>query len=310
MTSVADDITPPTSVPQDAAPAAFSWRRLLYWSVRRELWENRSVYVAPLVIAAVALLGVMLSSFSLPHALRAIEAGDARRALQLSGPYSFVAFAVMATEFFVAVFYSLAALHGERRDRSILFWKSLPVSDTVTVLSKAAIPIAVVPVLTFAIAFAAQVLILFWTTLVALLNGFDPTLLWSHLNLHVMWIMLPYGLFVDALWTAPVYAWFILVSGWAKRMPILWAVAPFVVPAMFEKGAFGTAYIGQFLGRRVFGGFSEAYGMESAVPNAFEALSRVNPIRTFSSPDIWLGLLAAAALLAAAVWLRRRSQPI
>ena len=280
--------------------------RPFYWSVRRELWENRSVYVAPLVIAAVALAGVMLSTIGLPHALRAIEAGDAKRALQLAGPYSFVAFAVMATEFFVAVFYSLAALHSERRDRSILFWKSLPVSDLTTVLSKAAIPIAVVPFITVVVIIAAQILILVWMTLITLLNGLDPNLLWSHLGLAQMWVALPYGLFVDALWTAPVYAWFILVSGWAKRMPILWAMVPFVVPAMFETGAFGTAYIGRFLGRRIFGGLSEAYGGNAGLGGVLH----LSPARTFSQPDIWLGLVFAAALLAAAVWLRRRSQPI
>ena len=289
--------------------AAPSKVRPFYWSVRRELWENRALYMAPLIIVAIALVGVMLSTFGLAHALRAIEAGDPRRALRLSGPYSFVAFVVMATEFFVAVFYSLAALHGERRDRSILFWKSLPVSDLTTVLSKAAIPIAVVPVITVVIIFAAQILILVWTTLITLLNGLSPALLWSHIGLAQMWVALPYGLFVDALWTAPVYAWFILVSGWAKRMPILWAMVPFVVPAMFEKAAFGTGHIGAFLGRRIFGGFSEAYGVEGGSMALGGAL-RISAARTFSSPDIWLGLLAAAALLAAAVWLRRRSDPI
>ncbi len=142
MSNPSDAMAEPAVAPQDAAPAAYAWQRLFYWSMRRELWENRSVYVAPLVMAGFALLGVLLSTIALPHYLRAVAEGTAR-AGRLMGPYSFVAFSVMATQFFVTMFYSLGALYGERRDRSILFWKSLPVSDLITVLSKAAIPLVV-----------------------------------------------------------------------------------------------------------------------------------------------------------------------
>ena len=58
------------------------------------------------------------------------------------------------------MFYCLDALYGERRDRSILFWKSLPVSDLTTVLSKASIPIVVLPLLTFAVTVATQLIML------------------------------------------------------------------------------------------------------------------------------------------------------
>ncbi len=291
-------------------PPVFSFKRVFYWSVRRELWENRAIYLAPLAIAGVALLGVVLSSFALPQSLRAIAAGDLARAARLMSPYSFVAFAVMATEFFVAVFYSLSALQTERRDRSVLFWKSLPVSDLTTVLSKAAIPLAVVPIVTIAVIIATQLVILAWTTAVTLLNGIDPTLLWSHIDLSVMWVSLPWGLFVDTLWTAPVFAWFILVSGWAKRMPILWAMVPFVVPAMLERGAFGTSHIGSLLGRRVFGGFEQAFsvGGEGMVP--IGKVSDIDLLKVFANPGLWAGLIVTAALLAAAVWLRRRREPI
>ncbi len=291
-------------------PAVLPWKRVFYWSVRRELWENRAVYLAPLAIAAVALVGVMLSTIGLPRALRAIEAGDLARARTLMGPYSFVALSVMMTEFFVAVFYSLGALHGERRDRSMLFWKSLPVSDATTVLSKAAIPIAVIPVVSFAIILASQLLILLWSTIVALLNGLDPMLLWRHVDLSVMWIVLPYGLVVDALWSAPIFAWFILVSGWAKRMPIMWAMVPFVVPAMFERAAFGTSYIAGFLGRRFFGGFEEAFSLGGRGKSAIHSLSDIDPLRVLVTPGLWGGLAVTAALLAAAIWLRRRREPI
>jgi ABC-2 type transport system permease protein len=309
MTSASDAMPEPMIAPDHAAPAAYSWRRLFYWSVRRELWENRSVYIAPLAMVAFALIGVVLSTHSLPSHLRAIGEGTAK-AGRLMGPYSFVAFSVMMVQFFVAVFYSLGALHGERRDRSILFWKSLPVSDLITVLSKAAIPLVVVPVVTFAIIFAAQLLVMLWTTLVTLVNGISPAVLWSHLDLSVMWVALPYGLFVNALWQAPMFAWFILVSGWARRTPILWALGPFLAPALVEFGAFRTSHIGKFVGERIFGGFAEAYSIKGDGGKAVHDITQLDPARTFSLPELWIGLAAAAAFLAAAVWLRRRREPI
>jgi ABC-2 type transport system permease protein len=309
MTSPSDAIDETAASPQEAAPAAFTWRRLFYWSVRRELWENRSIYVAPLAMVAFALLGVLLSTIALPHYLRAIAEGTAKSG-RLMQPYSFVAFSVMMVQFFVAVFYSLGALYGERRDRSILFWKSLPVSDLITVLSKATIPLVVVPVVTFAIIFAAQLFVALWGTLVSLVNGISPTVLWSHLDLSVMWVVLPYGLVVNALWQAPLFAWFILVSGWARRTPILWALGPFLAPALVEAGAFRSHHIAKFVGERVFGGFAEAYSIKGDGEKAIAYITQLNPTRTFSLPELWIGLVAAAAMLAAAVWLRRRREPI
>ena len=66
----------------------------------------------------------------------------------------------MLTAFLVGVFYCLDALHGERRDRSILFWKSLPVSDLTTVLAKASVPCRVLPPRAFALALATQLMLL------------------------------------------------------------------------------------------------------------------------------------------------------
>src|SRR5437773_10588476 len=115
---------------QGIAPVAMSATRRMYWSVRRELWENRSIYIAPLAVAAVILFGFLISTIHLPDKMRAALALDPAKQHELiEQPYSFAALLIMGTTFIVAVFYCLDALHGERRDRSILFWKSLPVSD-------------------------------------------------------------------------------------------------------------------------------------------------------------------------------------
>ena len=304
----------------DSAPKVLSQRRLLYWSVRRELWEHRAVYVAPAVIAVVALIGTGLSALWLPHVLHRLDASGATFTSDLMTPYAFIAFSVLMTGTIVALFYASAALHVERRDRSLLFWKSLPVSDRTAVLAKAAVPTLVMPVVILGLVVAAQVVLLLWSSLIVAANGLSPTLLWNHIDLTVMWVVLPYGLVVNSLWQAPLYAWILLVSAWARRVPILWALAPFVILMMLEAtiGAMAkaagagarTSPIADFVGNRLLGGFAEAFSVDGRASEAIDRVGQLNPIRTFTSPDLWGGLVAAALLLAAAIWLRRRREPL
>ena len=295
------------SAPHDTA-AALPWRRVLYWQIRRELWENRAVLVAPALVAAVGLLGFLISALGLPKALDVVAAGGKARGVLL-GPYSFIALAVLVTGLLVAFFYCLGALQSERRDRTLLFWKSLPVSDRMAVLSKAAIPVLVTPVVTLAVVIAAQVLMLAWSTGVALLHGHSPLVLWREVNLTTMWVVLPYGLLVNILWQAPVWAFLLLVSAWAPRMPILWALGPFVAPAVIEGVAFRTAHVLQFVGERVLGGYAMAFSIGGKADEAVDRIDQLRPLHFLSQPDLWIGLLFAAAFLAAAIWLRRRREP-
>src|SRR5438477_6996605 len=126
--------------------------RPLYWSVLRELWENKSIYIAPSIVAAVILFGALISSGYLPERRRnALLLDEAHRRAAIELPYNVVAMVLIVTAFIVGFFYCLDALYGERRDRSILFWKSLPVSDATTVPSKAVVPLAILPAIAFAI---------------------------------------------------------------------------------------------------------------------------------------------------------------
>ena len=107
---------------QVIAPAVISTTRPLYWSVRRELWENRSIYFAPLAVATIILFGFLISTIYLPARMRAALALDPMQQRELiEQPFNFAALLLMGTTLIVAVFYCLDALHGERRDRSILF---------------------------------------------------------------------------------------------------------------------------------------------------------------------------------------------
>src|SRR5438874_13357029 len=157
---------------QTVAPTTNSPTRPLYWSVRRELWENSSIYVAPLIVAAVQIFGFAISTIGLAERRRAVLLLDpAHQRAAIEMPYDLAAMMMIFIVFIVGVFYCLDALYGERRDRSILFWKSLSVSDLTAVLSKASIPLVILPLVTFVIIVATHLVILLWSSMVLLTSG-------------------------------------------------------------------------------------------------------------------------------------------
>ena len=181
---------------------AISERRRLYWSVRRELWENRSIYIAPLAVAGVTLFGFVIATLG-----RALSVHDlTMRGAVLEEPYTFSSLVIMATTFIVGILYCLDALHGERRDRSILFWKSLPVSDLTTVLSKASIPIVVLPLLTFAITVGMQIIMVLLGGAAMLASDLSPATLWTRLSWSQISPLLYHLVTVHGIYYAPIYA--------------------------------------------------------------------------------------------------------
>src|SRR5262249_43164219 len=141
-------------------------------------------------------------------------------------PYDVAAMVLIFTAFVVGVFYCLDALHGERRDRSILFWKSLPVSDLTTVLSKVIIPLAVLPLIILTIIVATQLIMLFWTSILLIGHGMSPGSTWTTIPWIQNWMILIYGLVMIALWHAPIYGWALLISSVVRHAAFLWAVLP------------------------------------------------------------------------------------
>src|SRR5215468_1749443 len=281
--------------------------RPFYWSVRRELWENRSIYLAPVLVAIVVLFGFLVSTVGLPERRREVlllDPAKARAAIEV--PYNMAAIMLILTAFIVGVFYCLDALYGERRDRSILFWKSLPVSDRTTLLSKATIPLVVLPLVTFAIIVATQLVMLLWTSVLLISHGMNPASTWTYLPLFRNSFILLYGLAVIALWHAPIYGWALLISGWARRATSLWAVLPFLAIAFFERITFGTSHLGSMLKDRVMGFAPKAFEFQMHSVDC----PQLTPGAYLSSPDLWLGLIVAAVFIVIAIRLRRYRGPL
>jgi ABC-2 type transport system permease protein len=293
-----------TSHPPVSAPTAISPARRFYWSVRRELWENRSIYLAPLAVATLIVLASLIGSVALPGKLHvsAVDPVEQRRIVE--EPYTFAALLLMFSTMVVGVFYCLDALQGERRDRSILFWKSLPVSDRTTVLAKASVPLLVLPLVTFAATVVTQAIMLLIGSVRMLASGQSPSVLWSQLSFLQMWAQLLYHLIaVHALWWAPLWGWLLLVSAWARRAALVWATLPLLTIGMIERIAFNTSYLTHLLARRLLGGPEGA--APGGSPMAMSSMTPATPGEYLASAGFWLGLAACAAFLAAAVRLRR-----
>jgi ABC-2 type transport system permease protein len=314
-----------TSTPV-AAPEA-GRTRPLYWSVRRELWENSSVFFAPLALAALGLVGFGVSSFHLGRNLRIAETlhaamlaapGDAKAAKLAHGaatvlqqPYDFLVGSVFVTSMVVAIFYSLAALYNERRDRSVLFWKSLPVSDLTTVLSKAILPLAITPVVMLAVAIAGNLVMLAWGSAVLLAGGLSPAAYLAYLPFPFMWLGLLRGLLVMVLWYAPIVGWLMLVSGWARRVTILWALGPWAALCLFELLAFHSTNIWNFVRHRLAGGAELGFTYQG--PNGrppIETLAQLDLIPVLTNPEVLGGVVVAVLLFAGCVRQRRYRDPI
>jgi ABC-2 type transport system permease protein len=278
--------------------------RPLYWSVRRELWENRSVVRAPLIMTGVFLAGYLLGTITLPFRMKQ------QRLEGVTMPFSALPALLILVVFAVGLFYCLDALHTERRDRSILFWKSLPVSDLQAVLAKASIPLVVLPLIAFAIAVTGQIIMLFVSSVVLLGNEAGAGALWARLPLLRMSVGFLYTLTAIALWHAPIYLWLMMVSAWAKRAVALWAVLPWFGAAAFERMTFGSTRVLSFLRYRATGWFESALTFPDKENIQLDPLTHLAPGRFLAEPALWLGLVFAAAFLAVTVWLRRNREVI
>ena len=264
------------------------------WSVRRELWENRSIYLAPLTVAAV----IALASF-----------GAVRHNLQpdkLAAHDEIVAGALMATTLLVAIFYCLDALYGERRDRSVLFWKSMPVSDWTTVLSKMAVPMVILPVVTFVLTIVTQLVMLLAASAYLSMKGQSASALWN-----LPWLQMTSGTLyhlvtIHSLYYAPFFGWLLLVSAWAKRLPFLWAFLPLAAIGVIEKIVFNTTHFAMMLGSRISGGMESG----AAKGGGMMMLWPSQPLEFLIKPGLWIGFAIAAICIAMAVRLRRYRDPI
>jgi ABC-2 type transport system permease protein len=302
----------------DAAPPSAPARptRPFYWSVRRELWEHGAIYLAPLAASGVMIAGFLMSAVGLPgRRVETLKLDPVKQAHVMGQPYLFGAIAIVLTMVIVGFFYCLSALNNERRDRTILFWKSLPVSDLVTVLAKVVVPMAILPAVTFVLVLAEQAVVWLLTTGMLLAGGVSTAVPWSAADVLGEVVVAAYGIVTATLWLAPIYAWLLLISAWARRTPFLWAVLPPLALCVLERVAFSTTHLWDELLNRLFGSYPAAFivptkAMLKANGGPDFDLAHLTPGKFVGTPDLYAGLAVAVVFVVTAIWLRRRREPI
>ena len=274
-------------------------RRLL-WAVRRELWESRWLYIAPASMAAVLVIGFAAYAFRLPaHPTRqtAVE------------PYDAVAGLMMITGLLVGIIYCVDALYSERRDRSMLLWKSLPVSDSLTVMAKLFIPIVLLPLLVWTLTVGVHLGMLLINSAVLAARGQSLVELWSQVQpLSNSLLLLYHLLALHGLSAAPLYGWMIFVSAWAPRAPFAWAILPPVAVGFLERVAFGTTHFAALLLSRLSGGLESV----NAPPGGtlMDSMTLLPLGQFLAAPRLWIGFAITALFIAGTVRLRRLAQPV
>ena len=292
--------------------------------VRRELWEHRSLIWAPLAMALLIVL-VSLVSYMVKGDI-AVDLGEGRPLPEMfsdaekqRGIFSMVMAGLVLPQLLVGsvvvFFYLLDSLFTERRDRSILFWKSMPVSDTKTVLSKLFVALVAIPLWIWALSLVVGLVV--FGVIAAQVSGTPAAGLGTWHGdtwLFVQASMLG-KLAIAALWYLPVAGWLLLVSVIAKRAPFVWATLPFLVLSIAERMTLGTNEVGTLVARRLFG-FGEEVSLSVTrsaidVTGVGESITRsqamVSGFPLLASPELWLGVVVGAALVYAAIRLRRRS---
>lgn len=291
--------------------------------VRRELWEHRAIYIAPLVIALVmslmSLTGqVTISAFGHEVDLAIIGASSAG---EIERQAAITAMLMVFTSIFalgawiLMIFYSLDALYAERRDKSILFWRSLPVTDAETVISKLLTAVLVIPLTAFAFVVVTHLLnLILWSIWLSIQGGDAGHLLWSAAPLFDNWAATLIIAVAMPLWLSPLIGWFLFVSVFTRRSPLLIAFLPMFVVPMLEKMVSSTSLFWDaifvrsvrpplFKGIDVSRIFDED-NFQIAADTA-SLLAKIDLARFLSSPSMWLGLVVCGLFTTAAIYIRR-----
>jgi ABC-2 type transport system permease protein len=304
--------------PSDAACAAKRPGDILLTLVRREFWEHRALWLAPLVVTALlalaAAIGRMHANVDVDDA--ALFQGEAQRVALFTLILAVVAMPLYVVVMFVVAFYLLDCLYAERKDRSILFWKSLPVSDGLTVSAKMLVALVVVPLGAFVLALLAGLLFMAILGARVLVGSLPPLFAWNTYEWFRTELVMLLVTAVAVLWFAPLAGYLLLVSAWVRRSPILLATLPAVLGPILEWVAFGTRYLMDFINYRL-NGIWWLLGVHNThlVNEHGEHLVGLRPVGTaletlnfravLTSVDLWLGLAVAGALVYAAVRIRR-----
>lgn len=292
--------------------------------LKREVWEHRSIYVTPIAIASIVTLGTLAmlmftSSFAkeLDVAIFGASniAGDAERKMALTGFFVGTSWLFLFAAMVLTVFYTLDSLYAERKDKSILFWRSLPVTDAEAVISKLLTALVVIPLFTVAAVIITHLVNLIVTSIWVATKGADAGhLIWGSVPLLDNWFAALVIVLATALWLSPFIGWFLFVSAFTKRSPLLMAFMPLVLIPLLEaiflrSHVFGDAVFARGGMMPLFRGMDmdEFFDEDRLHVNeeVISLLGHLDVVQFLASPPMWSGLIVCGLFITAAIYVRR-----
>jgi len=292
--------------------------------LKRELWEHRSIYVTPIAISSIVTLGVLAMlvfasgyAAQLDIAIFGAQniAGDAERKAALTGFFIGTSWVFVIALAILTVFYCLDSLYAERKDKSILFWRSLPVTDAETVISKLLTALLVIPAATMIGIIATHLVNLVITSIWVSMKGADASvLIWGSVSLIDNWLAAFIVVLASGIWMSPFIGWFLLVSAYAKRSPLLIAFMPLVLIGLLEGIILRThVFAENVLGRGDSLPIFRTVDIESFFEEeqwrlsegATNLLQHLDIVKFVTSPAMWAGLVVCGLLCTGAIYVRR-----
>jgi len=204
--------------------------------------------------------------------------------------------------FLVSFAYSLYTLFQDRKDRSVLFWRSMPVSETQSVLVKFFMVIFLVPAWYGIVSVLTQIITLVLALVAVQQFGGEPSELWETLSLYDLWCGQLLMWFVSAFWVAPFYAWILFASAFAKKSPIQVLLLPLIAVALAELWLFGSNVVVNGVVEHIPPMFKGYVAWQNLACS--DMLLRVGEMLT--TGQFWLGLIIAGGFLYGAIYFRNK----
>ena len=292
--------------------------------IKREIWEHRSIYVTPIAIAVVvsliSLAGmVTVSAFDKEVNIALFGAtniaGDAERQAALTVFFLGTSWVFLFALAILTTFYSLDSLYAERKDKSILFWRSLPITDAETVISKLLTAVFVLPLFTVAAIIATHLVNLVITTGWVIVKGGNAAhLVWGSVTLFDNWAAALIVTVASAIWMSPFIGWFLFVSAFTKRSPLLMAFMPLIIvpiiewiffrSKIFASAVFGRGEVIPLFREMDIEHFFDEERMQ-VNEELVSLLAHIDVGKFLLSPSVWVGVVVCGILVTAAIYVRR-----
>ncbi len=222
--------------------------------INREFWEQRGVFfTTPMILAGIlALVAVAVFILSLTGNVDtsgiAIHMNNDKVAAVIPALFASIASPFVLILWFIVFYYFLGSLYDDRKDGSILFWQSMPISQTQTIISKLIAGLILAPFCTWVVVMVAQLFILCVASLFLIIHPIvNWSVLWSPSVILLSWLRIFGAMLLQAVWLLPLLAWCMLCSAFSKKAPALRALVPIVVIVVLEMIFLSRHYVTDFI---------------------------------------------------------------